>query len=77
MLRFRSRVEAMPPLPTDLQQAIEQGELTQSQLRELIQLEAQSLGLNYDRAVELARAHKLPHNYIAADLELLIGLLPA
>jgi len=65
----------MAPLPTELQKAIEQGELTQPQLRELIRLEAEALGLPYERALELARAHKLPRNYIGADLELLVDLL--
>jgi hypothetical protein len=67
----------MAPLPTELQKAIEQGELTQPQLRELIRLEAEEIGLSYERAIELARARKLPRNYIGADLELLVNLLPA
>jgi hypothetical protein len=67
----------MAPLPTDLQRAIEQGELTEPQLRELFRLEAQQIGLSYERAIELARARKLPRNHIGADLELLVSLLPA
>ena len=67
----------MTPLPEALQEAIEKGELTEAQLRELIALEAQALGLTYEEAVRRARDRRLPKNYIAADLELLVQLLPA
>ena len=67
----------MTPLPTDLQQAIEQGELTEAQLRELIELEAKAIGLTYEEAVKKARERRLPKNYIGADLELLVQLLAA
>jgi len=67
----------MSPLPTELQKAIEQGELTQVQLRELITLEAKAIGLSYAQAVKKAKAHKLPRNHIGADLGLLVKLLPA
>lgn len=67
----------MPELPKSLQQAIEQGELTDAQLRELIGLEAKALGLlSTEEAIEHAKAHTLPRNYIADDLALLIELLP-
>lgn len=56
----------MAPLPEALQQAIEKGELTEAQLRELITLEAQALGLNYDEAVKLAKERRLPKNHIGA-----------
>jgi hypothetical protein len=65
------------PVSAELQNAIEQGELTELQLRELIRLEAEAIGLSYAEAVERARARKLPRNYIGADLELLVSLLPA
>ena len=67
----------MTPLPTDLQQAIERGELTEAQLRELIELEAKAIGLTYTEAVKKARERRLPKNYIGADLELLVQLLAA
>lgn len=67
----------MTPLPLDLQSAIEQGELTLEQLRELIELEAKALGLTFDEAVHRAKERRLPHNVIGADLELLVQLLPA
>lgn len=67
----------MAPLPAELQQAIERGELTEEQLRQLIGLEATALGLDFDEAVKLARERRLPRNAIGADLELLVELLPA
>lgn len=60
-----------------LQQAIEQGELTEEQLRELITLDAEILGLSTDEAIRRARARRLPKTYVGADLELLVGLLSA
>lgn len=67
----------MAPLPTELQKAIEQGELTDEQLRELITLEAEALGLTYDQAIEKAKARTLPKNYLGADIELLASLVAA
>ncbi len=67
----------MTPLPQALQEAIERGKLTESQLRELITLEAQELGLNYDDAVRLAKERRLPKNRLGADIELLVELLAA
>ncbi len=66
----------MAPLPDTLREAIEKGELTEAQLRELITLEANALGLDYAQAVKLAKERRLPKNYIGADLELLLELLP-
>lgn len=65
----------MSPLPKDLEQAIADGTLTEEQLKELIRLEADALGLSFDQAVKQAKAGTLPKNYIGADLELLIDLL--
>jgi hypothetical protein len=67
----------MAPLPADLQQAIARGELSEDQLRQLITLEAGALSLSFDQAIAQAKAGTLPNNYIGADLELLIELLPA
>ena len=66
----------MEPLPRELQTAIEQGQLTDEQFRELITLEAAALGLTYEEAIERAKARTLPQNHIGADLELLVQLLP-
>jgi len=67
----------MSPLPQDLEKAVEQGRLTESQLRDLITLEAEALHLDFAEAVRLAREGGLPKNHIGADLELLVDLLPA
>jgi len=70
-------IHAMAPLPVALQEAIERGELTPEQLRQLITLEAEELGLTFDEAVKLARERRLPKTALGADLELLVQLLPA
>lgn len=67
----------MTALPKSLQDAIERGELTEEQLRELITLEAQALGLSYEEAVRKAKERSLPKTHIGADLELLVELLAA
>ncbi len=67
----------MPELPTALREAIERGELTDEQLRQLIALEAEALGLDFDEAVKRAKERTLPRNHIAADLSLLVELLAA
>jgi len=67
----------MLQLPPALQKGIENGELTEEQLRELIKWEANAIGLDYDEAVKLAKERRLPKNPIGADLELLVQLLPA
>ena len=41
-------------LPTALREAIEQGDLSQQQLRELIEFEAEELGLSFEEAVRRA-----------------------
>ena len=67
----------MAPLPSELQRAIEQGELTEEQLRELITLEAKALGLSYEEAIKRAKQRTLPRTHVGADLELLVELLAA
>jgi hypothetical protein len=67
----------MAPFPPDLQRAISRGELSRDQLKQLITIEADALSLSFDEAVDRAKAGTLPNNYIGADLELLIELLPA
>ena len=59
----------------ELLRAIEQGELTKTQLRELIAHEAQEIGLTTDQAFEHARTGTLPPSAVGSDLRLLIGLL--
>jgi hypothetical protein len=43
----------------------------------LIELEARALGLSFREAVRRARTRRLPSGRIAADLELLVQMLPA
>lgn len=64
-------------MPPDLLEAIENGEISLEQLRELIRIEAQDLGLGLEEAIRRARARTLPRGVIADDLELLVGMLPA
>ncbi len=67
----------MSPLAIALQKAIERGELTEGQLRELITVEAQALGLSFEEAVRRARERRLPRTVLGSDLEFLVQLLPA
>jgi hypothetical protein len=67
----------MTPLPKALQKAIEDGELTEAQLRELIRLEAEAIGLSYEEAVDRARKRSLPKSPIGLDIEALVQLLAA
>jgi hypothetical protein len=62
---------------TSLDQAIDRGELTEEQLLELIAEEAATLGLSRDEAIARARAGTLPKRFPAADLELLVQMLPS
>lgn len=64
-------------LPLELQRAIEDGELTREQLRQLIEFEANELGLSFDEAVERAYNDTLPKNAQGSDLRLLISLSAA
>ena len=62
-------------IPPELMQAIESGELTQAQLRQLITIEAQVMGLSFDDAVCQARARTLPKTLLGSDIEMLVELL--
>ena len=62
-------------MPPALREAIEQGELSQQQLRELIEFEAEDLGLSSDEAVRRAREGTLPKTEVGMDLELLVQAL--
>lgn len=48
-------------IPPELSRAIEAGELTQEQLRQLITIEAQVMGLSFDDAVSQARSDVAAH----------------
>jgi hypothetical protein len=60
-----------------LQAAIEIGELTLEQLRELIEEEAKGLGLTFEDAQRMAKQNLLPKNALGSDVEFLFQLLPA
>ena len=62
-------------VPQEIQDAIERGEITQAQLRELIEIEAEWIGLTFDEAVRRAPQGTLPKNEIGADLEFLVRML--
>jgi hypothetical protein len=64
-------------MPASLARAIEGGELTEAQLRELIAFEAEEIGLSFDEAVRRGRERTLPKNAIGMDIEGLVLLLPA
>ena len=66
--------EAMSP---KLQAAIEGGELTVEELRELIALEAKELGLTVEEAQREARLGRLPKNAVGSDVEFPLQLLAA
>jgi hypothetical protein len=68
---------AMPDLPAELVKAVESGTVTRGQLIQLIELEANAIGLTIDNAIAQARENKLPENTIGADLAFLIDLLEA
>lgn len=61
----------------ELQHALDDGVLTDTQLRELIALQAATLGLDFDEAVRGAYADTLPRNATGADLRLLVSMLPS
>jgi hypothetical protein len=67
----------MPELPKELLAAIARGELTEDQLRQLIEIEALAMGLTLDEAVERAQAGTLPKDVLGTDLEQLVELLVA
>ena len=66
--------EGMSP---KLQAAIEGGELTADELRELITLEARELGLTIEEAQRKAKLGQLPKNVLGSDIEFLFQLLAA
>lgn len=66
-----------PVIPDRVVSKIEAGEeLTEAELRCLIDAEAALLGLTGSEAVERARRGDLGGSYLAADLELLASMLP-
>ena len=66
---------AMLRMPEHLQKGIEKGDLTKEQLRELVTWEARAIGLDYEKAVKLAKERRLPNSPIGVDIGLLLQLL--
>jgi hypothetical protein len=65
-------------MPPDLLEAIEgDGVLTDDQLRQLVAIEAEMIGLTYDEAVARARADALPRNTLGTDIRALVRMLDA
>ena len=67
-----------PAVPRALLEAMKRGEeITFAQLRQLIDIEAQALGLTFAQAVDRGRRHALPRTVLGGDLSLLVEMLPA
>jgi hypothetical protein len=61
----------------DLRAALKAGELSEAQLKELIALRAENIGLTFRQAVTAFHKDDLPGTADGADLALLISLLEA
>jgi hypothetical protein len=70
-----SSAEPIFELPENLREALESGELTQDQLRQLIEKEAAFIGLDYAQAVKRARDRTLPPGVFSDDIEMLVAML--
>jgi hypothetical protein len=68
---------ATSPTHETLLAALEAGELTQDQLRTLIAIEAERLGLTFDEAVERAQRDTLPQTPQGFDLQFHVLMLAA
>jgi hypothetical protein len=62
-------------VPVSLLAALESGELTKEQLRELVSIEATRLGLTLDDAIERALANTLPQTPQGFDLQFHVLML--
>jgi hypothetical protein len=62
-------------MPADLLAAIEDGEINQAQVRQLIAIEAEAIGLSFDEAIAGVHADTLPQNPIGLDIRLLSMML--
>ncbi len=65
-------------MPADLLAAIKgDGVLSDEQLRQLIEIEAESIGLTFDEAVVAAGTNLLPKTPIGFDIQALVRMLDA
>jgi hypothetical protein len=62
-------------IPDELLRALESGEVSQAQLRQLISIEAEAIGVSFAGAVAGARENTLPKDPIGSDLRLLVRML--
>lgn len=72
-----SKVRKQVDIPEHLLRALDSGELTQDELRELITIEAEQLGLSLDEAIEAAHHDVLPKDPLGSDIQYLVKLLAA
>lgn len=64
------------PLRADILAALNaEGELTQEQLRELIDWEAGQFGMTYEQAIDAAERNGLPKTALGSDVDLLVQML--
>jgi hypothetical protein len=64
-------------LPEDLRDALERGTMTEDQIRQLIELEALELGLDYEQAVSMVKDGTMPASPLGSSIEFLVELLAA
>jgi hypothetical protein len=63
-------------MPPDLLAAIEgDGVLTEDQFRQLFEIEAESIGLTFDEAIEAARTGTLPRNAVGFELRFIASII--
>jgi hypothetical protein len=62
-------------VPDDILEALEDGELSHDQVRELARIEASMIGLSLGEAISAAHDGTLPKNPIGMDLEFLVIML--
>lgn len=62
-------------IPDELVKALQSGELSPGQVRELIELEATALGLSFTQAVDAVQQQSLPWSPLSADLSFLVSML--
>ena len=65
----------LKPVPPELLAAMNEGPLTQEQLRQLIEHEAGLLDLTFDEAVHAAKRDTLPRTPVGFDLRMLVRML--
>ena len=62
-------------VPSDIVRSMLEGEVSQEQLRRLVIIEAEEIGLTLETAVEKWKTRSLPNSCIGSDLDFLIEML--